>query len=157
MGSSNGSEPSAVAVAAALGGMEGLLSSILAAVRSDQLQIAVLDGSRRELVLEQFPVAGSKRILAYRTGNGTDGATIAATPGQLLVAANEARLGMTWVNSGTNPVILYLSMQAGKGVPCVYLPANGGSWDGRFGNLPWAGHVWAVAQGGTTTLVGGEL
>lgn len=161
MASSNGNgngtpEPSAVATAAALGGMEGLLGAILAELRSETAEVGVSDAYGREIVLEQHPVAGSKRILAYRTGNGFDNLTVPTT-GLLALGANEARLGCTFVNAGAAAVILYLSDHQKTGAPAVWLAANGGSWDGRFGDLPWSGNVFAVAQGAPSTLVGGEI
>ena len=155
---SNGTapQPSAIALASGLGSLEGLLSSILSAVRSETLQIGVSDAHGQGLTLEHWPVTGSRRVLAYRTGNGTDGTTITTT-GQLLVPPNEGRIGMTWINAGANPALLYLTDQVRKGSPAVWLAANGGSWDGRFGGLPWSGNVFAVSTAATTTLVGGEL
>lgn len=149
-------DPSGVALATLMGEHTPLLHAILAAIRADTVQLGVSDAQGREMVLDQFPVVGSKRILVYRTGNGTDGLAVPST-GVLVVPANEARLGMTWINSGTAPIILYLSDQKRAGVPAVYLAAGGGSWDGRLGNLDWAGNVFAVGQGGASTLVGGEL
>jgi hypothetical protein len=149
-------DPSGVALATLMGAHTPLLRAILAAIRSDVVQIGVSDAQGREMILEQFPVAGNKRVLVYRTGNGTDGLAVPST-GVLAFPANEARLGMSIVNSGSSPVILYLSDQARRGVPCVWLAASGGAWDGRYGNLDWAGNVFAVGQGGSSTLVGGEL
>jgi hypothetical protein len=108
-------------------------------------------------VLDSWPVAGLKRVLVRRTGNGSDGLAVPTTPGVLVVPPNEGRLGMTWINTGANPVILYLADQQLKGRPCVWLAAGGGAWDGRFGSVTWQGNVWAVAQAGATTLVGGEF
>ena len=133
-----------------------LLRGILTEARADLIEIGVSDAAGRELVLERFPVTGSRRVLVYRTGNGFD--TLAVpTAGQLVFPANEGRLGLTLVNSGANPIILYLSDQRRYGVPCVWLAASGGAWDGRLGNLAWAGNVYAVAQIGASSLTGGEL
>jgi hypothetical protein len=139
-----------------LGRIRALLEALLAESRSQLLEVGVSDALGRELVLDQFPVAGSRRALSYRTGNGSDAYAVPTT-GVVLTPANEARLGCQFVNSGANAVILYLSDQQRKGVPCVWLAAGGGAWDGRFGNLLWAGNVFAVAQTGPTTLVGGEF
>jgi hypothetical protein len=149
-------DPSGVALATLMSEHTPLLHAILAALRADTVQLGVSNAQGREMVLDQFPVTGSKRVLVYRTGNGTDGLSVSTT-GVLVFAANEARLGMTIINSGASAVVLYLSDQPRKGVPCIYLASGGGAWDGRLGNLDWAGDVFAVAQGGSTTLIGGEV
>lgn len=158
MANGNGAtpDPSHVAVAAGLGEQTPILAAILAELRSETAEVAVGDVGGREMVLDKHPVSGCKRIIAYRTGNGTDNKPVPTT-GVLLLPANEARMGSTWVNSGTFPVIIYLSDQQRAGVPAVWLGAGGGTWDGRFGDLPWVGNQFAVGQGGTTTLVGGEI
>lgn len=155
MNGSNGETVAAV-TAADTAEQTQYLRAILAELRSDLLQIGVLDGSRREMILDQWPVPGSKRILAYRTGNGTDSVSVTTT-GLLIMTANEARIGSSWTNSGSFPALLYLANAQRAGVLTLWLAANGGSWDGRISGLPWAGHVFAVGSGGTTTLVGGEL
>lgn len=149
-------DPAAVASTVEYARHTQLLGAILGALRAEVPQLAVSDASGREMTLEHWPAAGLKRLLVERTGNGTDGVNIPTT-GQLLLAANEARIGSTWINNGANPVIIYLAASAKKGAPAVWLNANGGAWDGRFGGLTWAGNLFAVAQTGATTLVGGEL
>src|SRR6185437_2328201 len=94
-------DPSHVAVAAGLGEQTPILAAILAELRSDTIEVGVSDALGREMMLEQFPVAGCKRVLAHRTGNGTDGLAV-PTAGVLVFAANEARLGLTLINSGAN-------------------------------------------------------
>lgn len=156
MPGANGIDPSGVALATLMSEHTPLLHSILAELRSDTIELGVGDAPFREMVLDQFPVAGSKRVLANRTGNGYDGLAVPTT-GVLVFAANEARLGMLLVNSGANAIILYLSDQRRTGVPAVYLASPGGSWDGRLGNVGWCGNVFAVAQTGASTLAGGEV
>lgn|SRR6185312_6341508 len=155
--SSNGAPDAATLTAAMeLGQIRALLQALVAESRAEILEVGVSDAAGRELVLDQFPVTGAKRVLAYRTGNGSDDYAVPTT-GVLLLPANEARLGCQFVNIGANAVILYLADQRKSGVPAVWLAASGGAWDGRFGNLLWSGNVFAVAQTGATTLVGGEL
>ena len=149
-------DPSHVAIAAGLGEQTPYLKAILAALRGETVELGVSDAYGRELTLDQFPVAGRKRVLAYRTGNGF-AALAVPTAGVLALAANEARLGMLLVNTGSNAVALYLSDLARAGVPVVWLAASGGAWDGRLGSLLWSGNVFAVAQTGASTLAGGEL
>jgi hypothetical protein len=157
MPASNGQvDPSGVALATLMAEHTPLLAAILAAVRTDVLEIAIGDVQYRQMVLDQFPVAGAKRVLAYRTGNGFASLPVPTT-GVSVLPANEARLGCQFTNSGTNPIVLYLSDQARAGVPCVYLAPSGFTWDGRFGNLAWSGNIFAVALVGASTLVGGEL
>lgn len=152
----NGNGSPGVAEVVELAKHTALLHSVLAELRADVIELGISDAYGRELTLDQFPVAGSKRVLAYRTGNGTDGLAIPTT-GVLLFPANEARLGLSVVNSGGSAVILYLADQLKKGVACVYLAASGGSWDGRFGNVLWAGNIFAVAQTAASTIVAGEI
>jgi hypothetical protein len=129
-----------------------ILQAALAELRT--IEVCVADSLGRQLILEQFPAAGAKRVLVYRTGNGFDGLTIPTT-GQLVLPANEARFGLQLQNTGANNIILYLSDQARRGVPAVLLNPNG-AWSGFFGQTLWCGNVYAVAQGGPSTLVGGE-
>jgi hypothetical protein len=143
-------------MAAGLGEIEAILKALLAETRSEIVNLGVSDAQGRELTLEHWPAVGSKRVLANRTGNGTDGLAVPTT-GVLFLTPNEARLGLEVVNSGTNPIIVYLSDQQRKGVPCVWLAASGGAWDGMFGNLPWCGNVFLVAQTAASSIVGGEL
>ena len=151
-------DPSGVALATLMGEHTPLLRSILAELRSDLVDIAVSDSPARELVLDQFPAPGSKRLLVNRTGNGYASLAVPAPPaGVLALGANEARLGLTLINTGAVPVGLYLSDQPRNGVPVIWLAAAGGAWDGRFGNLTWSGNVYAVGLGGASTLSGGEL
>src|SRR5581483_6957930 len=107
----------------------------------------------QEILLDNFPVAGSKRIIVRRTSYGYDSLPVPTT-GVLALQADSARLGMTIVNSGANPVILYLTSTgvATPGAGAIYLAANGGAWDGRLGNVPWFGGVTAVAQTSASTL-----
>ena len=149
-------DPSHVAIAAGLGEQTPYLRAILAELRSDILEVGVSDAQGRELVLDKFPVSGRKRVLVYRTGNGFDSLPV-PTAGTLVLAANEARLGLTLINTGANPIVLYLADGRRSGVPAVWLAATGGTWDGRFGTLAWSGNVYAAAQTGASTLAGGEL
>jgi hypothetical protein len=134
----------------------GLLQAILAQLRTEVMEVGVSDAITAEMVLDKHPVSGVKRILARRTGNGFDSLAV-PTGGVLVLPPNEARLGSQWVNSGTFPVIIYLSDRLRPGVPAVWLAAGGGAWDGRIGSLPWCGNLFAVGQGGNSTLVGGEV
>lgn len=157
MPSGNGlPDPAHVAIAAGLGEQTPYLRAILAELRGELLEVGVSDAYGRELTLDQFPVPGRKRVLAYRTGNGFAALPV-PTAGVLALMANEARLGLQLVNTGANPITLYLADQARAGVPVVWLASSGGAWDGRFGNIGWAGNVFAVAQTGASTLAGGEL
>jgi hypothetical protein len=158
-------DPSGVALATLMAEHTPLLASILAELRSGTIEVGVGDAQFREMVLDQFPVAGSKRILANRTGNGSDSiavatGTAAAPINGLVIPANEARMGGRIVNTGTNPVILYLTDRPVPvpGVPAIYLnaaaatAAAGNAWDFRLGTLLWCGNVSAVGQGGASTL-----
>jgi hypothetical protein len=134
-----------------------ILHALLAESRSEVLEVSVHDGRGRELIMEKFPVTGAKRVLVYRTGNGFDNFAVPAAPGALVLPANEARLGLRLANSGaTNAIVLYLAESQRAGVPAIYLPA-GASWDGRLGNVLWAGNITAVALTAPGTLIGGEV
>jgi hypothetical protein len=157
-------DPSGVALATLMAEHTPLLASILSELRSGTIEVGVGDIQFRQMVLDQFPVAGSKRILAYRTGNGSDAAPVgtgtATAPinGQIL-PPNEGRLGGQIVNIGTNPVILYLTARPVPlpGIPAIFLAASGGAWNFLLGNLLWCGNVSAVGQGGTSTLTVAEV
>jgi hypothetical protein len=155
--------PSLIAVAAGLGEQTPLLAAILAELRGGALEVSVSDAHRRELILSKFPVTGAKRALAYRTGGGADSVAVAtaATPPvpQVVMVANQARLGGQIVVSGTNPVVLYLTERAvpTTGVPAIWLAGSGGSWDFRLGNVCWCGNVSAVALTGASTLTVAEI
>jgi hypothetical protein len=158
-----GIDPSGVALATLMAEHTPMLASILAELRSGTVEIGAGDAKFREMVLDQFPVAGCKRILAYRTGNGTDNqpvatATYAAPINGLVLPANEARLGGTIVNVGTAAVNLYLTDRPVPvvGVPALQLAANA-AWDFRLGTVLWCGNVSAVAASGTSTLTVAEI
>jgi len=161
--SDNGHPASLLAVSAGLGEQTPLLAAILTELRSGALEVSVSDGHKRELILHKFPVTGAKRALAYRTGTGADAVTVPATgalQAALVLASNQARLGGRIVNSGTNPVILYLTERPvpTTGVPAIYLPTGGaGAWDFRLGNVCWCGNISALGQGGTSTLTVAEI
>jgi hypothetical protein len=139
------------------------LAAILAELRSGALEMSVSDSHRRELILSKFPVTGAKRALVYRTGAGSDGVTVPATgaaQAALVLVSNQSRLGGRIVNSGTNPVILYLTERPvpAAGVPAIFLPTGGaGAWDLRLGNVVWCGNVSALGQGGTSTITVAEV
>jgi hypothetical protein len=147
-----------IAVAAGLGEQTPLLAAILAELRSGVLEMSVADSHRRELILNKFPITGARRALVYRTGAGADSVTVPATgavQSALVLVGNEGRIGGRIVNSGTNPVILYLTERPVpvSGVPAIWLPTGGaGAWDLRLGNVVWGGNVSALGQGGTSTL-----
>ena len=164
MSNGNGQvDPSGVALATLMGEHTPLLASILAELRAGTLEVAVGDQKLRQMVLDQFPVSGCKRVVAYRTGNGTDSqavatGTYAAPINGLILPANEARLGGRIVNTGTVVVNLYLTDRPAPvlGVPVVALAANA-AWDFQLGQLTWCGNVSAVAISGTSTLTVAEV
>ena len=147
-----------VASAVELAKQTAILGELLRQDRADLLDIAIGDFQGREMVLEQFPTAGSRRIIVFRTGAGNPSLAVPTT-GVLALPDNAGRLGGAIVNSGTNAVVLYLC-GAGiptQGVPAIYLSANGGAWDFRLGNVLWAGNVTAVALVGASTLTIAEV
>lgn len=152
-----------VQAATELAEQTAVLHSLLAATRAGVLNVAVADNIQSELTMQEFPVAGCKRVIARRYGNGSDSFAVPTTGIQVLTV-NEARLGGTIVNSGGFAVILYLTSQTTsaqalpfKGKPAIWLAASGGSWDFRAGNATWCGAVFGVAQGTATTLTVAEF
>lgn len=160
MSTGNGSNTGDASLVAGmeLGRVRALLEALLAEARAELLEVAVADVQARELVLDQFPVPGAKRAIAYRTGSGADVFAVPTT-GVLVLQANESRLGGTIVNSGANAVLLYLTNTgaATPGRPAIWLAASGGSWDFRLGNILWSGSVSAVAQVSASTLSVAEV
>jgi len=157
--SANGAaHPEVVAYGVELGKQTELLQALLGKERTDVLEVAVADSLHREMVLERFPVAGAKRVIANRTTTGNDNLLVPTT-GVEVVGANSARLGGSIVNSGANNVILYLARGglAAPGAGAIWLVANGGSWDFRLGNLLWCGSVSAVAQVAASSLTVAEV
>jgi hypothetical protein len=142
---------------AELGNHTQLLHAMLEQLRSGVQQIAVGDNEHQELVMSSFPVAGAKRIILRRVGAG--GVIAVPTTGVRIMSGNVARLGGTVVNSGSNPVILYLTKDPAvlQGYPAIWLAASGGAWDLRLGNLLWYGNIVAVAQTGATTVTVAEV
>lgn len=161
----NGQHPVAVdghqvAAAVELNQQTRLLTALLSQQRAGPLEIAVGDFSQRELVMDSFPVAGSRRALVFRSGAGTDNVPVPAAPaGVLVLPENAGRLGGAIVNSGAAPVILYLTVNAAPtpGAPAIWLAASGGSWDFRLGNVLWSGNVSAAGQGGVSALTVAEV
>lgn len=163
MSTDNGQQPvseltqaTQASIAGELGVIRLLLETVLNAERTSVEELSVSDGVRQQSRLDDWPVAGAKRVLVPRVGNGYD-AFPAPTGGALLFGANAARLGMSVVNAGTPAVILYLAVGKLPGVPAIWLGGSGGAWDGRLGNALWAGNVFAVGQSSTGTLVAGEV
>lgn len=154
----NGTDSAQVVQAVELAQQTELLHTLVEHARTDLLQIAIGDMDAQELMLSNFPVAGSKRVIARRTGNGFDTLAVPTT-GVLVLPANEGRVGGQIVNSGANAVILYLweGGTAKPGIPAIWLAPNGGSWDFRLSNIPWVGNVTAVAQTAASTLTVAEV
>lgn len=144
-------DAASTAVASTLGELAHVMRGILKALQFGVTQVAVLDHAPAESVLENWPAPGARRALVERPSTGTDDLAV-TTSGVTVLGHDEARIGGRIVNSGAEPVILYLhnAQRAGKGA--IYLAANGGDWDLRLSNLLWCGTVFAVSQGGASTL-----
>lgn len=151
------------AFAASAGNIAAKLTSILAELRTSVEQLAVGNMEQQQLVLEEFPVARSRRVIARRTGNGVDNlAVTAGFPATHVIESNAARLGGAIVNSGSAAVVLYLAHKGdlltnGEGWPAIWLAAAGGSWDFRLGNVMWCGSVAAAAATGGSVLTVAEV
>lgn len=127
--------------------------------RSQLTQLCVTDREPAQLLMDNFPVPGARRLIVRRAGSGGS-YTLAANEPTLLVPANENRLGLTIVNAGAHAVTLYGSvdlLQPGSssplagGAPQAVLAA-GASWDGRLGSLLWCGNVLAVDTTGGAVI-----
>lgn len=146
-----------VAVAAELAVTNELLLRILNEQRVDPTQICVTDREPAQDSMVNFPVPGTRRRIVRRTGQGGIAVLAANTPVELC-HANEARLGGTLCNYGTNSATLYLcelgmvQESETQGYPTIVLPAAT-SWDFRLGTILWGGHVVGVSTGGTNVSI----
>lgn len=117
----------------------------------------VVGGAPNDRKVFDSPVPGKARMaISDRRASGNDGLSIvAAAPAVLVVQALPGRLGGSIVNSGSNPVTLYLCEpnRAATGVAALWLASNGGAWDFRLGNAMWGGAVSAISTLGTTLVV----
>jgi hypothetical protein len=138
------------------------LHELLTAARARPEGLSVGDYDHQHgLLLHDWPVAGSERVVVRRTGSGFDGLAVPQTaqPPVLsrIVNASVARLGLQITNIGAFPVVLYLTDRPvpAPGAPAIYLAANGGAnsyWRGLIGQTPWCGNVSAVAIGGASSV-----
>jgi hypothetical protein len=118
---------------------------------------AIGNARRRTQEIPDFPVAGGRRVVLGTPGFGAT-VTLAATVGQLLVPAQETRHGGQLVNSGANPVTVYLctvgELTSGLlNVPQFVLEAAGGAWDFTISGLVWVGDVCGLSTSGSTVTV----
>lgn len=131
------------------------LEEVRLLLENTALEVAV-GGSPNEREVHDSPVRGKTRLsISDRRVTGNDGLTLTAAAAALLVVPElPGRLGGSIVNSGANPVTLYLSApgRAQTGVGALWLAANGGSWDFRLGNVLWCGPVSAISALGTTLV-----
>lgn len=58
---------------------------------------------------------------------------------------NESRLGIEVINASANVIYLGLGGNA-KEKEGIYLAPNGGTWDGRVGQMVWTGSVTAICS-----------
>jgi hypothetical protein len=137
-----------------------LLRRLIQTQRTDIKQLCLTDHEPAQMVMENFPVPGSKRLIVRRTGNGgTYAPGTTAANATLLADANDSRLAGQICVVGAAAVTLYLCelgpVQQGEaqGFPQINLLASGGSWDFRLSGVVWCGHVVAVAAGATTVTV----
>lgn len=154
-----------VALVAEIAVTNHLLERMLQQDRADTAQLCVTDREPAQLVMADFPVVGARRLITRRTGDGGNYALTQNTPVTVL-ASSETRLGGQIVNTGTNPVFLYLagdllspgsSTPLPEGVPIIWLAASGGAWDLRLGNVLWCGTVIALATAGASSVVAAEV
>jgi hypothetical protein len=165
--SDNDETPQATHVRQELSDQSDTLHTLVAVGRARPEGLAVGDFQKtQDVLLHDWPVAGSERLVAYRTGAGFDGLPVpqstAVPQNSLLLNSGPGRLGLHIVNIGAFPVILYLTFRSvpASGAPAIYLAANGGAnsyWRGMIGQSVWCGHVSGVAIGGISTITIAEV
>lgn len=140
-----------------------MLAALLGAERYNILQITVGNFDRRESVLLDSPGQGARRLIVPRYGQGQNGLAIPSATVTEVCEQDEGRFGGLIVNTGANPVRLYLcppgdiggpgSALSGQATqrPATYL-APLGSFDFRLGNILYGGTVCAAGVGGASTL-----
>lgn len=147
-----------------LPGIRLLLEAILTSRRYDIVDLVVGRFAYQEMVLEDVPGPGARRILVDRQGQGQAALAVPSGTVTPVLPVNEARVGGEIVNWGATNVALYLcdagdiggvgnalSPQAANR-PALVLNAGGGSWDYRLGNILYGGAVQAAGIAGATTL-----
>ena len=139
-----------------------LLEALLNAQRSGLVNIVTGNFPYREAMLLDSPSTHAKRLLVPRSGAG--GTVALSTSLAAVLAANEGALGRIVVNTGASAAVLYLALAGDLGGlgalpgaqaanrPQVWLAASGGTWNGKVGEVTYAGEVNATAATGTTTL-----
>lgn len=110
-------------------------------------------GDSIEKQVRDWPVKNHDRKVRATKLQGDDNLALGAGQYVDLLPQDRGRGGVSIVNGGANPCILYLVIaqtaqeQQGK-VAAVYLPV-GGSWDGTISKQPWVGPVSARSAVGT--------
>jgi hypothetical protein len=140
----------------AIGGLLAKLDNIerlLQAIATAPSHLAT-GANAHEQRLQNWPVQGQQRIIAPSRQRGGV-IPITANTATSVINAEPGRAGLSIVNSGNNPVTLYLvgPGSQGPGAAQLYLAA-GNSWDGRISDQPWAGSVSALSTLGTTLIWG---
>lgn len=113
-----------------------------------------------EKTLRNWPVVGHERIIRIRNQHGNPNLVIPASPNPVdIFPSNDGRGGLSIVNIGANPAIVFLdtaaeAAQNESNIACGYLFANNGTWDGKFGNAEWLGPVSVLSALGTTLVTG---
>lgn len=129
------------------------LIRILDELRQIDTQVVLIDtdspNAQRQEV-DHFPVPSHARAIVPRRPSG--GLITVDTNGEVLAPANRGRLGGQLVNTGTNPVFVYLGTSNDPGIGVSWLAPNGGTWDFEISDLLWVGAVFAVASTGTSPV-----
>lgn len=130
------------------------LLNIIAAEITDSPSRVAFGGAGVEQVLEDWPVIGHRRLVARDRSAGGE-ITLAANTATDLLPAQPARGGLNIVVTGNTAVTVY-GARAGDadtnpdGLPQLWLPASGGTWNGKISDEPWCGPVSLFATGQTT-------
>lgn len=130
------------------------LIAILGELKEIDTQIVIIDtdsptAQRQEM--DHFPVPSHARAIVPRRPSG--GIVTVDQNGEVLVQANRGRLGGQLINTGGNPVFVYLGSQYDPGIGVGWLAAGGGSWDFEISDLLWVGAVFGQCGTGLTSTV----
>ena len=115
-------------------------------------------GAGMQQTLENWPITGQNRtiVVARALGGG-----LIAVPNNVytdLLPPDPARVGMSVLNYGSNPVFVFLAKAGdtqstnGAGTDVLWLNSGGGSWDGKISSELWCGAVCVFCPVGTTNL-----
>lgn len=145
-----GTAPDAMAMGSGILGLLGEIRELLENLQTSPTRVA-FGGSYTEQRLANWPVSGHQRIVARgRVHGGTQVLPAAAYTD--LMSRDAGRGGLSIVNTGVNPVYVYLAPAGDAqngGTPTGWL-TGGGDWDGKISDELWCGAVSVQSPLGTS-------